>query len=150
MRTIVAAVELTKWQGVPWAGLPSLAVYAVVGRFNLLANCADFAHRWFCEVKLPTGIMPSSTRQDRGKKAMRDLVGKIFRDESGMIVSSEIILVGTILVLGSIAGLTSLHYALNGELKDAANAVESMDGGQGDTYFLSDFQFIRSITWRYH
>ena len=77
---------------------------------------------------------------------MRDLVGKIFRDESGMIVSSEIILVGTILVLGSIAGLTSLHYALNGELKDAANAVESMGGGQGYTYFLSDSEGVPEIS----
>ncbi len=63
-----------------------------------------------------------------------------------MIVSSEIILVGTILVLGSIAGLTSLHYALNGELTDAANAVESMGGGQGNTYSLSDSQGVPEVS----
>ena len=63
-----------------------------------------------------------------------------------MIVSSEVILVGTILVLGSIAGLTSLHYAVNGELTDAANAVESMGRDQGDTHYLSDSEGIPEVS----
>ena len=77
---------------------------------------------------------------------MKNLLRKLWNDQAGMIVSSEIILVGTILVLGSIAGLTSLHYALNAELNDAANAVESMGGGRGDTYSLSDSEGVPEVS----
>lgn len=77
---------------------------------------------------------------------MRYLLRRLINEQSGIIVSSEIILVGTILVLGSIAGLTSLRYALNGELMDAATAVESMGGGQGNTYNLSDSQGVPEVS----
>jgi len=42
--------------------------------------------------------------------------------------------------LGSIAGLSSLQYAVAGELTDAANAVHSQGTGhyKGNTYKLSN------------
>ena len=127
-----------------------------------------FAQDSVCEVKLPTGIIqplaetiisfsPLNVSCDfvvrrrtlhirSGSSVVKNLLRKLWNDQAGMIVSSEIILVGTILVLGSIAGLTSLHYALNAELNDAANAVESMGGGRGDTYSLSDSEGVPEVS----
>ncbi|MCP4785224.1 MAG: hypothetical protein GY903_00855 [Fuerstiella sp.] len=69
---------------------------------------------------------------------MRRLLINLWKEQDGMIVSSEVILVGTILVLGSIAGLSSLQHAVAGELTDAANAVHSRgtDHYNGNTYEL--------------
>lgn len=54
---------------------------------------------------------------------MRELFKKLIQDESGVIVSTEIVLVGTILVLGCMTGLSSLSYAVNQELNDVAQRV---------------------------
>lgn len=56
---------------------------------------------------------------------MRELLKKLIDDESGIIVSSEIVLVGTILVIGCIVGLSSLSYAVNNELNDVAHACDN-------------------------
>ena len=55
---------------------------------------------------------------------MRQLLKKLILDQNGMIVSSEIVLVGTILVLGSIVGLASLSHAVTHELNDVAQACD--------------------------
>ena len=73
---------------------------------------------------------------------MRELLKKLIQDESGIIVSSEIVLVGTILVIGCIVGLSSLSYAVNNELNDVAQACDhSYNGGSaGNTqqnYYLT-------------
>lgn len=39
-------------------------------------------------------------------------------DENGFVVSAELVLIGTILVLGMIVGLTELSYGVNEELED--------------------------------
>jgi hypothetical protein len=48
-------------------------------------------------------------------------------DENGFIVSAEIVLVGTILVLGVIVGLTELSYGVNQELEDLGSAIGSIN-----------------------
>ena len=48
-------------------------------------------------------------------------------DEHGFIVSAELVLVGTILVLGMIAGLTELSYGVNEELEDLGSAIGSIN-----------------------
>ena len=48
-------------------------------------------------------------------------------DENGFIVSAEIVLVGTILVLGVIVGLTELSYGVNEELEDLGSAIGSIN-----------------------
>ncbi len=53
---------------------------------------------------------------------MFKLLKKLILDQQGMILSSEVVLVGTILVLGSIVGLTAVSHAVTGELNDVANA----------------------------
>ena len=55
---------------------------------------------------------------------MRQLLKKLIEDQNGMIISSEIVLVGTILVLGSIVGLVSLSSAVTHELNDVAQACD--------------------------
>ena len=55
---------------------------------------------------------------------MRQLLKKLIQDECGIIISSEIVLVGTILVLGCIVGLASLSYAVTNELNDVARACD--------------------------
>jgi hypothetical protein len=44
----------------------------------------------------------------------------LWNDESGVILSAEIVLVGTILVLGMITGLVELQSSVIGELQDVA------------------------------
>ena len=76
---------------------------------------------------------------------MRELLKKLIQDESGIIVSSEIVLVGTILVIGCIVGLASLSFAVNHELNDVAQACdESYHGRNADStrnnYYLTSSQ----------
>ena len=76
---------------------------------------------------------------------MRALLKKLIQDESGIIVSSEIVLVGTILVIGCIVGLSSLSYAVHNELNDVAQACDHSYNGKstGSTkqnYYLTSSQ----------
>jgi hypothetical protein len=72
---------------------------------------------------------------------MRQLLKKLFADECGMIISSEIVIVGTILVLGSIVGLASLSHAVNNELNDVAQACDksynNYGQNEGNDYVLT-------------
>ena len=52
---------------------------------------------------------------------------KLLNDESGMIISAELVLVLTICVLGIIVGLTSVVVAVNTELLDVAHAIGSLN-----------------------
>ena len=51
------------------------------------------------------------------------MLRKLVNDESGVIISAEIILVLTIAVLGLVAGLGELTAAINLELDDVGNAL---------------------------
>lgn len=64
---------------------------------------------------------------------MRSCFKRLWSDEGGMILSSEVVLVGTILVIGAIAGLTSLQYAVTNELNDTARAYDAYNAS-GDDY----------------
>ena len=50
------------------------------------------------------------------------MIKNFLSDEAGVIVSAEIVLVATILVLGMIVGLGELQSAIVGELSDVATA----------------------------
>jgi len=62
-----------------------------------------------------------------------NLLNQLQRDENGFVVSAELVLVGTILVLGMIVGLTELSYGVNEELEDLGSAV----GGINQTYYYT-------------
>lgn len=90
---------------------------------------------------------PPAQLMQTGVCTMRELLKKLIDDESGIIVSSEIVLVGTILVIGCIVGLSSLSYAVNNELNDVAEACDnSFHGNSAGTthnnYVLTHSQGI--------
>ena len=51
----------------------------------------------------------------------------LWNDESGVILSAEIVLIGTILILGMIVGLVELQCAIIGELSDLSSAFGNFD-----------------------
>ena len=49
------------------------------------------------------------------------------QDESGFIISSELILITTLIVIGLIGGLSTIRDQLTGELNDLADAASEMN-----------------------
>lgn len=57
---------------------------------------------------------------------MKMLFGRFWREEHGAIVSAEIMLVATILVIGVIVGLSALRDSVVTELADVAQAIANV------------------------
>ena len=55
------------------------------------------------------------------------MLNKLFRDESGVIISAELALVLTIAVLAMVVGLSEVAVAVNTELNDISNAIGSLN-----------------------
>ena len=62
-----------------------------------------------------------------------NLITALKNDENGFVVTAELVLVGTICVLGMIVGLTELSYGVNEELEDLGSAVGSIN----QTYYFT-------------
>ena len=62
-----------------------------------------------------------------------NLLNKLSADENGFVVSAELVLIGTITVLGMIVGLTELSYGVNEELEDVGSAIGSIN----QTYYYT-------------
>jgi len=58
---------------------------------------------------------------------MTTLFTQLINDENGFLMSAELILIGTILVIGLVVGLTEVSFAVNNELEDVASAFSSMN-----------------------
>ncbi len=56
-------------------------------------------------------------------------------DESGVIISAELILVLTIAVLGMVVGLSEVAVAVNTELNDISNAIGALNQSYAFTGF---------------
>ena len=56
-------------------------------------------------------------------------------DEAGFIVSAELVLVATLLVIGMIVGLSEVQHAVVQELNDVADAI----GQLNQSYYYSGF-----------
>jgi Flp pilus assembly pilin Flp len=61
---------------------------------------------------------------------MLALLKKLLDDEGGFVVSSELILIATIVCLGMVVGLTEVTFAVSGELIDVANAYNRLNQGR--------------------
>ncbi|MFN9902293.1 MAG: Flp family type IVb pilin, partial [bacterium] len=61
-------------------------------------------------------VNPSQHRPRIGKTAMRRLLQRFLKDEAGIVVSAEIVLITTVLVIGAMTGLSALSSAVNSEL----------------------------------
>jgi hypothetical protein len=59
----------------------------------------------------------------------------LWRDESGFIVSAELVLIATILVIGLIVGMSEVQHAVVAELNDVADAI----GSANQSYSYSGF-----------
>ena len=57
---------------------------------------------------------------------MKAAIRKLWHGDDGFIVSTELILVATILVLGLVAGLSAVSSAVNLELGDVAQAISHL------------------------
>ncbi|MBL8816426.1 MAG: branched-chain amino acid aminotransferase [Planctomyces sp.] len=62
-----------------------------------------------------------------------NILNALKNDENGFVVSAELVLVGTICVIGMIVGLTELSYGVNEELEDLGSAI----GGINQTYYFT-------------
>lgn len=58
---------------------------------------------------------------------MTTLLKTLLRDEAGFMVSAELILISTIVILGLAVGLAEVSFAVNNELEDVGSAIGSMN-----------------------
>lgn len=94
---------------------------------------------------------------------MLSVANQLMNDESGFIVSAELVLIGTIAVLSMVVGLSEVAISINNELDDVASAFGAMNqsfkangmngcGGQnsgssfGDQTDFCDGNGITSVT----
>ncbi|MCC9602742.1 hypothetical protein LOC67_19505 [Stieleria sp. JC731] len=78
----------------------------------------------------------------------KHLFAALWQDERGFVISIELILIVTIMVIGLIAGLTALRDAVVSELTDVAKGVQQLNQsyqangvvGHGASTMGSDFQ----------
>jgi len=54
---------------------------------------------------------------------VKNCLKSLWQDEAGFVVSSELVLIATILVIGIIAGQTAIRDAVVGELADVGAAI---------------------------
>ncbi len=64
------------------------------------------------------------------------MLRQLLNDESGAIISAELVLVLTILVIGVIVGLAEVAKAINTELNDISNAIGRLD----QSYFFTGYK----------
>jgi Flp pilus assembly pilin Flp len=58
---------------------------------------------------------------------MNSLFRKLWRDEAGFVVSTELVLIATIVVIGLVAGLSTVRDQVVTELADVADAISALD-----------------------
>jgi hypothetical protein len=58
---------------------------------------------------------------------MRGLARALWRDDSGLVLSAEIVLLGTLGVIGATVGLSMASSAVNDELTETAFAIRALD-----------------------
>ena len=76
---------------------------------------------------------------------------KLWRDENGVIISAELALVLTIVVIGVIVGLSEVAKAVNTELNDISNGIGALDQSFGFTGYHvrngKNTSFSAGTTW---
>ena len=79
------------------------------------------------------------------------MLQRLLNDESGVIISAELVLVLTIAVLAMVVGLSEVAVAINTELNDLSNAFGALDQSYAYTGFTSnDTKFkskVHGSTW---
>ncbi|WP_437204835.1 hypothetical protein [Planctomicrobium sp. SH664] len=70
---------------------------------------------------------------------MNTTLNALWNDEAGFVVSAELVLVATIVVIGMIVGLSEVQHAVVAELNDVADAI----GAVNQSYFFSGFRAVK-------
>ncbi|MEZ6056367.1 MAG: hypothetical protein R3C01_06645 [Planctomycetaceae bacterium] len=68
------------------------------------------------------------------------MLHKLLNDEAGFIISAELVLVATIVVIGMIVGLSEIQHAVVAELNDVADAI----GKLNQSYSYNGFSKINN------
>lgn len=63
------------------------------------------------------------------------MLTQLWQDEAGFIVSAELVLIATIVVIGLVVGLSEIQHAVVQELNDVADAI----GNLNQSYCFSGF-----------
>jgi len=71
-----------------------------------------------------------------------NILGQLWSDEQGSVLSAEVATVATIAVLGATAGLSTVTTAINGELLESAHAFRSLN----QSYSVRGFASCRAYT----
>lgn len=64
-----------------------------------------------------------------------------WNDESGFIVSAELIFIATLCVIGLVVGLSEVQHAVVGELNDVGDAIGSLNQSFAFSGFMSHKMF---------
>lgn len=75
---------------------------------------------------------------------MLRLFTSLYRDDAGFIVSAELVLIATILVIGLVVGLSTVSSGINGELQDVGSAFSSVNQGYSFSGYSPNAQFSRT------
>jgi hypothetical protein len=67
------------------------------------------------------------------------MLKQLWNDEAGFIVSAELVLISTLLVIGLIVGLSEVQHAIIGELCDVSEAI----GGLNQGFFFTGFRSFK-------
>lgn len=80
--------------------------------------------------------------QKRKEKKEQTMLKALLKDEAGFVISTELMLVATILVIGLIVGQATLRDQVVTELADVADAISAVD----QSYQISDITGHSSST----
>ena len=58
---------------------------------------------------------------------MTSLALQWYRDDAGFVVSAELVLIASIVVIGLVVGLSEVSHAINSELNDVGDAYGSVN-----------------------
>lgn len=58
---------------------------------------------------------------------MKTVTWKLWNDDAGFVVSAELVLVATIVVLGMVVGLSEVSHGINQELEDVGSAFGAVN-----------------------
>ncbi len=64
----------------------------------------------------------------------------LLNDEAGFVVSAELVLIATLLVIGLIVGLSEVQHAVVAELNDVADAI----GNVNQSYYYTGFSGMKN------
>jgi Flp pilus assembly pilin Flp len=60
---------------------------------------------------------------------MRNMMRKLWSDDQGALIATEYLFVTTIIVIGTVVGLTNVRDAVNAELTELGNAILALSQG---------------------